>query len=245
VNRRYLFKIYRKIKCISSYFSFSLRYRGRIIYTDKIGRFYSQNGQDVIISSFLFPVLTNNPSSTIVDIGCGDPDIYSMSLFFEQYFNSDILSVDAVDYSQEFKKRKKVNFVNALIRNGKDFFCNYETGMHDRYFSVSGAHLKDNENAVLMDSVTLTDLLLENKISNIDLLSIVIPGNEISILNSIDFLKFNVKSIYIQNNDKACYGSNKIRKYMEKEGFYLLARLHPLGDFFIHQSLVHDKVCLH
>ena len=66
----------------------------RIINPLMVGKYYSQDGQDLFLSSLLFNEIKKNKINNIVDIGCNDPVKFSNSLFFEQVFSCNTLAID-------------------------------------------------------------------------------------------------------------------------------------------------------
>jgi hypothetical protein len=67
---------------------------------------------------------------------------------------------------------------------------------------------------------TLTSIIKESNIINIDLISIDVEGYEINVLEGIDLNQINVNYILIETNQKTL-----IEKYLEKYNFQLIAIL--------------------
>ena len=69
-------------------------------------------------------------------------------------------------------------------------------------------------------AVHLGNLLLENNISHIDLLSIDIEGMEISVLDTIDFDLVNIRYILVES-----FSPDDLFAFMSKIGFTLIKRV--------------------
>lgn len=68
-----------------------------IIKPKSIGTYYSQEGQDLYLSSLLFDDLESDAGKYIVDIGCNHPERFSNSYFFEKFFNFRTIAIDPIE----------------------------------------------------------------------------------------------------------------------------------------------------
>lgn len=69
--------------------------------------------------------------------------------------------------------------------------------------------------------VMLNDILEEHEIYNIDYLSLDTEGNEFKILKTIDFNKFNIRVMSVENN----YNNIEQTNYITSNGYYFHGRL--------------------
>jgi len=67
----------------------------------------------------------------------------------------------------------------------------------------------------------LESILKENNVKHIDYLSIDTEGNEIRVLESINFNDVFIKVISAENNEN----SNDVREFLTSKGFKLLAKV--------------------
>lgn len=90
-----------------------------------------------------------------------------------------------------------------------------------------------NYSDISIECRTLNEILETHKISHIDYLSIDIEGSEYNLLRSIDFDKFTINVISVENN----YHDWKIPYLLKGKGF----RLHSIvsDEIYINQNLSH------
>ena len=79
------------------YLRFKLRYPSiPIVKSDDLGKFFSQDGQDIYLASLLFGKL-HLQGGVVVDIGCNHPIRYSNSFLLEKHFSCKTIGIDALN----------------------------------------------------------------------------------------------------------------------------------------------------
>ena len=179
-------------------------------------KFYSQAGQDKIIKNHFFQ---NNKNGFFIEIGAYDGIIGSNCCHFEKFLNWEGIAIEAskIQYDK-LKNNRKCKTVNKAISNKiKDVeFVEVIEGLTQ----MSGIN---NENNTAIEIINnnkksktkiskITTTTFEEEIKSnleIDYLSIDIEGEELDLLKSIDFNKYTIKVISVENNvpDKFNYNT--------------------------------------
>ena len=179
-------------------------------------KFYSQAGQDKIIKNHFFQ---NNKNGFFIEIGAYDGIIGSNCCHFEKFLNWEGIAIEAskIQYDK-LKNNRKCKTVNKAISNKiKDVeFVEVIEGLTQ----MSGINnenntaieiINNNKNSKTKISKITTTTFEEEIKSNleIDYLSIDIEGEELDLLKSIDFNKYTIKVISVENNvpDKFNYNT--------------------------------------
>lgn len=201
----------------------------------------SQYGQDRFLNENFFK---NKKNGVFVDIGAHDGVTLSNSYFFEKDLEWFGLCIEPIPFLfeklNENRKCIKVNGCAWSENTTKKFriingYSEMLSGIVDCY---NTEHVKriDNEcktengnyEDVDMVCYKLNDLLEENKLFKIDFLSIDTEGSELEILKSIDFDKFDIQIILVENN----YNDNSLREFLQSKNFKLNNKL-SIDDVFI------------
>ncbi len=179
-------------------------------------KFFSQAGQDKIIKNHFFQ---NKKNGFFIEIGAYDGIIGSNCYHFEKFLNWEGIAIEAskIQYDK-LKNNRKCKTVNKAISNKiKDVeFVEVIEGLTQ----MSGINnenntaiqiINNNENSKTKISKITTTTFEEEIKSNfeIDYLSIDIEGEELDLLKSIDFNKYTIKVISVENNvpDKFNYNT--------------------------------------
>lgn len=193
-------------------------------------KYQSQYKQD----EFIDTILEHKNNGIFVDIGAWDGVRYSNSYFFETYRNWTGVCVEPLP--KEFKKLKDnrkcicLNYAISTI-NGKKKFLMIDhpegggmlSGLVDGY---NKAHMKrvnkfkDNSSIIEVECKNINDLLIEYKLYNIDYCSIDVEGIDFDILKDINFNKFNITLISIENNYK-----DNIKNFMYTKNYEFIKKL--------------------
>jgi FkbM family methyltransferase len=220
---------------------FILFYMNIIYSYEYFGQFF----QDKFIANFY----NYKKNGVFVDIGAHDGVFHSNSYFFEKYLNWTGICIEAMPsvFDELLKKRKCIcrnvclsndngfeTFI--LIHNGKG----YIDGLSGIKKFMSQDHLASIKNIaknanllideIIIKTISINDVLQESNIYNIDYFSIDIEGGELEILKNLNFDKFNIKIIDVENN----YASKELRDFIISKGFKLLKRL-GVDDIFINE----------
>ena len=239
------------LKRKSDYIKFRIKNpKVKIINPLKIGTYYSQEGQDLYLSTLLFDEFKDKTEKNMVDIGCNDPEKFSNSLFFELFFKCNIIAIDPIkEYEILWNKtRPSATFIASAIgkSNGTVALMVPEktSEFDDMFSSVTTKNSKIGDTKCTqrdVQLVTLDTIFTERKIKEVVLLSIDVEGAEVDVLQGIDFNKTYIKCILIENNSTSAYGSEEIRSILKDRGYIFLARIGFIDDVFLHNTLI-DKL---
>lgn len=105
----------------------------------------------------------------------------------------------------------------------------------DRHKSRIQQEIKHSENkgneTIKVKTELLTNLLDKHGISEIDFCTIDTEGGEFDIIKSIDFDKYKINIILVENN----YKENNVRDYLKGKGYKLVTTL-TIDDVFVRQD---------
>jgi FkbM family methyltransferase len=193
-------------------------------------KFYSQFKQDQFAYENYFK---NKLNGFFVDIGAYDGEIDSNSLFFENLGWKGICFEPNPDMFYKLQHIRKCTCLPYAISDKNEttqFFQIKEgpivlSGLVDG-FTVTAVERINSYN--LEDSQTFDYIDVECKTFDsvvntydIDFLSLDTEGNELKILQSIDFIKYNIDVITVENND---YDS-KFVDFLIPKGYSFVTRL--------------------
>jgi FkbM family methyltransferase len=172
--------------------------------------FYSQFGQDKYLFDNFFH---SKKSGYFVDIGAYDGITQgSNSLFFEKIGWKGVCIEPNPQLFEKLKKNRECVCYNCAIadfkgeceflyiKNGPDTLGGLTNNMTIDNITkiVKEFSLSNNDYDYIMVKTDLFDNLIEE--TTIDYLSLDTEGNELSILNTIDFKKYNIEVMTIENN---------------------------------------------
>lgn len=204
--------------------------------------FYSQYGQDKFVYETFFK---GEKQGIFVDIGAYDGITFSNSYFFEKELGWSGICVEPIP--KFFKKlsqlrechcirgcisneNKKASFVHvaATENTPENYHLDMLSGLQDTYDPQHIARIQQEvqdyhgkTEVLAINCFTLERLLAEKGIDHINYLSIDTEGNELEILQSIDFAKIAIDVLTVEDN----YGGSGLVSFMEKRGFTPVQRL--------------------
>lgn len=240
-------KVINRLKLIKSYLYFKYKHPGvKIAYPAKIGTFYSQDGQDLYLISLLLNLIQHHPHGWIVDVGANDPVYFSNSYAFEKFFACKVLAIDPLQHHEDtwLELRPNALFVAAAAGSNPGYItlkipCG---NLADDMFSITAGGTFKGEHGQLAEHevpiVRLDEMFIKYGINEIILVSIDVEGNEMDVLNSIDFNAVHICSFVIENNTKSMYGDDELRNYLESKHYVFFARIGRMDDVFVHKSLL-------
>jgi FkbM family methyltransferase len=195
--------------------------------------YYSQFEQDKFLNENYFK---NKSDGYFVDIGAFDGIEGSNSLFFENLGWGGVCIEPNPEKFELLTQVRKCKCVKCAIsnKNGTAQFFQIKEG-NNSPTALSGLVEEFSETSIariqtynLEESQSFDYIDVECKrfndlidVSDIDYLSIDTEGNELKILQSIDFKKYNIKSITTENND---YNPD-IYDFLVTKNYKLVARL--------------------
>jgi FkbM family methyltransferase len=203
----------------------------------------SQYNQDRFLNEKFFH---NKKNGVFIDIGAHDGVSLSNSYFFEKELNWKGMCVEPIPtlFEQLDKNRECVKVQGcAWNQDGvKKFrvikgYAEMLSGIIETYDS---SHIKRIENECESTNGSYEDLdipcydinglLKKNGFFNIDFLSIDTEGSEFEILKKIDFKKFDIGIIIVENN----YNNNELREFLKSNNYGLFTKL-SVDDVFVKQ----------
>jgi FkbM family methyltransferase len=186
---------------------------------------YSQYEQDKILYNIFFKNVVNG---IYVDIGAHNGEELSNTLFYE-HLGWDGICVEPLEepYKQLVTNRKCVCINGAISDMDVDFveFCSIEgypemlsgivteyTEQHKKRIINECENYKGKRKLVKVKNYKFADIVPYNNINFID---IDTEGNELKIIKSIDYAKYNIQIISAENN----YNDPEMKAFLETKDF--------------------------
>ena len=220
-------------------------------------KYYSQYKQDYLLEKAFFNDLKNG---VFIDIGAHDGISLSNTYWFENKGWSGICIEPNPTVFKQLKKNRKCICVNACISDIEktiDFLkiegysdmlsgiLNKYTNEHIERIDREIKEKSGKKEIIKVPAKTLNNISKENKITHITYLSIDTEGNELDILQNIDFQHLKVDLITIENNNHTSFfGLNKkdkkIKKYLHQNKFQ---HIYTIGcdEIYIHKKSKYYK----
>jgi FkbM family methyltransferase len=189
---------------------------------------FSQYGQDEFLDTFLFK---NFKDGFYVDIGAYDGITFSNTHRFNIFHNWSGINIEPLP--AVFKKLKQnrnsdINLNIAItdkkgtqnfIESNEDMLSGLSSGMKSEHIDRIN---KSEKSKKIYDVKTdlLKNILEDYNVSSINLLSIDVEGNELSVIRSIDFKKIFIDVIIFESNDYSKDNTLKIKKILNKNNFF-------------------------
>lgn len=204
--------------------------------------FYSQYGQDAIVLELL-----KGQGHFYIDIGANDGVTGSNTKRMEELGWEGICVEPDTDVFRELEKNRKSKNLNVAVndKRGKTKFTKISgysqmlSGLTENYceehrqrilkeISQMGGSIEEVE----VETVVFEDLLGGYPAGmKIDFVSIDAEGSEFSILKSIDFDKWDIRILAVENN----YDDMEMRKYMKRKG-YRVKKYDIVDDIYIKKA---------
>ena len=193
-------------------------------------KFYSQFQQDKFVYEKYFK---DKQNGFFVDIGAYDGECDSNSLFFENIGWDGICIEPNPEMFQKMEQIRKCRCVQCAVSNKNEitqFFQIKEgptvlSGLVDEFTqnAINKIHEYDLETNQNFDYIDVECKTFDNIVDvyDIDFLSLDTEGNELKILQSINFDKYNINVITVENNDY----DNKFIDFLTINGYQFIIRL--------------------
>lgn len=194
----------------------------------------SQHEQDKFLNENFFK---NKKNGIFLDIGAHDGKSLSNTLFFEKELDWSGICVEPMpEVYEKLKNTRNCKCLNvaATNTNKEDIFLRikgYSEMLSGLLSEYNESHLKridfelqkfgGSKEEIKVKCVNVTDMLLENEMTYIDYCSIDTEGNELKILEAIDFDKINISFFSIENNT----GKSHIKKFLKTKGYKIIKLL--------------------
>ncbi|MCH9621669.1 MAG: hypothetical protein S4CHLAM20_10940 [Chlamydiia bacterium] len=196
--------------------------------------YYSQTGQDEYLHKNVFK---DKKNGVFVEFGAHNGISYSNTKIFEELGWTGICIEPIPSVFNELKKNRSCICLQGCISDhtGKDVFLKLEgepemcSGLVRNFDPQHMVGVKnvlkvrtygDEPKEIEVDCFLLNDILEEYDIYHIDLLSMDTEGGELEILRSIDYNKFDIDVILVENN----FMEGSFRHFMRSKGYDLIHR---------------------
>jgi len=190
----------------------------------------SQYKQDKYLNENFF---NNKKNGVFVDIGAHDGVSISNSYFFEKNLEWDGICIEPMpELFKELEKNRDCIKINGCAWENdttKTFrlisgYAEMLSGILDTYDErhkeridlecrIHGGTYEDIE----MRCYNVNNLLEKHELFDIDFMSVDTEGSEFDIIKNIDFERFNIKIVLVENN----YNDSKLREFMELKNYKL------------------------
>jgi len=193
-------------------------------------KYYSQFEQDKFVYEKYF---INKNKGYFVDIGAYDGVTFSNSKFFEELGWKGVCIEPNPKVFEILSSNRKCKCVKKAITDSKSTSQFFQitngpdmlSGLVDEFTDSAIARI-NQELESFSEDFSYIDVecdLFENIVQNdkIDFLSLDTEGNELKILQTIDFNKFNIDVITVENNNN----DNKFLNYLTSTGYQFVTRL--------------------
>ena len=194
----------------------------------------SQYGQDTFVHQKFF---ADKKNGVFVDIGAHDGLRYSNTYFFEKFLGWKGICVEPIpSVFEALQNNRNCICVNGCIdaATGTQKFLQIHgysemlSGLLDQYDTRHMDRIEKelkqyggSKEVIPVTCYTLNDLCDQYDLDHIDYLSIDTEGNELHILESIDFGRITIDVIDVENN----YKTPRIKQLLESYGYRLIKRI--------------------
>ena len=192
--------------------------------------YFSEAGQDMLVKENFFK---DQKSGFFLEIGAFNGIEGSNCYHFEKFMNWQGIAVEASPLQfEKLKKNRNCKLMNVALGSENKQVEFYEvtegftqmSGINNLNFKNSFERIKKNSdskiNKINIECKTFENLIPSDQI--IDLISIDIEGNEPDVLSSINFDKYQIKVIILENNipNELSY-----LKFFTEKNFYYFDRV--------------------
>ena len=191
--------------------------------------FFSQFGQDKIIKNYFFH---NKKNGFFVEIGAFNGISGSNCFHFEKFLSWEGIAFEPSNTQYEkLKKNRNCHLINkALAPEEKEVeFLEVEEGYTQMSGILSEKFITEdtikNDPRSKTNKILITTTTFEKSVppdKDIDYLSIDIEGGEMELLDSIDFEKYSIKVISVENNSPE---KINFKKFFDKLDFIYFDRV--------------------
>jgi FkbM family methyltransferase len=200
--------------------------------------YHSQVGQDQFLNENFFHNMRNG---TFVEFGAHDGICISNSYFFESELDWQGICIEPIpEIFERLKNNRRCSCIQGCIRpvGGPVQFLRIGgalemlSGVVDAYHPTHllrvyscAQNCPTTFSTIQVQAFRLDELLDAHKISHINYLSIDTEGGELEILQSIDFRKYRIDFITVEDNYSDVAGRPLFQQFLESRGFELVTRL--------------------
>jgi hypothetical protein len=183
-------------------------------------KYYSQSGEDIFILNKF------KKSGFYVDVGCNHPlRINNCHLLYQNKWRGINIDLDKLSIELfNFVRREDININMAVsLKKGKiKYYYNKFLGLSNSLLKKKYLPYFDMINSYRLD-IIIDKTKFKNK--RIDFLSIDAEGKDIDVLRSLDFKRYNPRSICIEIWDsKKGYKKHKVYKFLIQKKYSLVSK---------------------
>lgn len=181
-------------------------------------KLYSQHDEELLIRHFF----KDEPAGTFLDVGCWDWREGSTTLYLEERLGWSGLAVDAQAHLRDGyeRHRPRTRFFNYIVTDhshglGQLYVADQISSINADHVDQFGAQWYQLE-PLQVPTITLDDLLTQNGIEHLDLLSMDIEGAEPKALAGFDIARFRPRLVVIESSPRV---QDPIRRYFAEHGY--------------------------
>tara|TARA_Y100001968_G_scaffold190418_2_gene174448 strand:- start:1342 stop:2085 length:744 start_codon:yes stop_codon:yes gene_type:complete len=226
---KYISKVFKKLSDLFIKLSILSKNISSNIYPYK-----ALNNLDIKLSNYLPEIL--NKDTFYVEVGANDGINQSNTFFLEKKYKAKGLLIEPCQslFQKCIVNRSSENIFENCALVDSDYQYDHIELIYANLMSISPSTSSLDINNHLQSSrvhekisyklyskaKTLSEVLLDNNIKEIDLLSIDVEGSELNLLNGIDFDIYLVKNILIETKD-----FKSIHSFLQNKNYLLFAQL--------------------
>lgn len=204
--------------------------------------FFSQCGQDKFLYENFFK---DKKSGIFVDIGAHDGITYSNTYFLEKSLGWQGICIEPnPDVFAQLISNRTAQCIQGCISNNNEIVSFLKVSGYPEMLSgiVSNydpRHLARIETEIQLyggsyeiipiQCYRLNEILAANQITYVDYLSLDIEGGELEVLKSIDYDKFEIEIIDVENN----YMEPDMKEFMESKGYSLVTVIGGQDEIYL------------
>jgi FkbM family methyltransferase len=209
----------------------------------RISKSYSFNGEDLILAKYL-PEL----NGSYLDIGSGNATLGSNTfLFYKRGWSG--ITIDPLKRSLRTHqlKRKRDSQLLGVVTGSTDLNAKvifYEYSADDYSTTSEGRYLELLKNGTKpinireVNVIDLAQLNLSVEPSDPFLLDIDIEGDELAVLNSVNWTAFLPRVVAVEEWVSPIYVPTDIRLLLEEKGYVLASRA-AITSIYVHENYLH------
>ena len=210
-------------------------YKIQKIYKNKKPNYhYAEFGEDIMVNR----IFKNISQGFYIDIGAYHPYKGSLTynLFKRGWTGANIdLSKTSIDLFN-IARPNDININCAISNFSGDTYYFENSPINQQNSLISNQEAK---NKIKIKSYTLEEIISIKNIKNVDYINIDTEGNELEILNGINFKKISPYLFTIEENSFFMNNSSKLAKidFMNKNGYELI-NIIGVTMFFVHKNFI-------
>jgi FkbM family methyltransferase len=197
----------------------------------------------------IYNLLGNMQNGIFVDVGAYDGNIVSNTFHLEDHLNWTGICIEPNPTAfEKLNKTRNCTCLNIGVSDIETEMDFYKVNGYAEMLSGFLEYLSEDHKIRINQEITkhndsveihkiktrrLDNILKEHNISNVDYLSIDTEGNELRVVNSINFEECFIKIISAENSD----GDNELKNFLQTKNFRFIGKV--CGDeIFLNERLL-------